>query len=491
VTASLGGSAPAPVAVEEVYDEGPLYAAAKKVYPQKVSGTYRRLKWAVLWVALGVYYLLPFVRWDRGPNQPGQAILIDMAHSRFYAFFIELWPQEVYYFTGLLILAALILFLSNALCGRVWCGYACPQTVWTDLFLFVERRIEGDRRDRIRLDAAPWTADKIVKRLAKHAAWLVIAMLTGGAFVLYFMDAPTLLVQFATFRAPLIAYLWAGILTLTTYALAGHMREQVCVYMCPWPRIQAALIDPDALDVTYRNDRGEPRMSVKEAARARSHGEAAGDCIDCFQCVNVCPTGVDIRRGLQLGCINCGLCIDACDAVMTKVRRLPRLIAYDTDENIARRKRGERALYRLVRPRTILYAAAIALTGSIMLYALLTRSNMRLSVLHVRAPLFTVTAQGGVRNGYTLRFSNKLSEPGDFALAVGGLEGAMMTSVVAKPLPDGRLTVRVDPDATFEIPVYVNAPPGAKPAKSTPITFTATDVKTGESSAVGDNFFAP
>ncbi|MBV9287372.1 MAG: cytochrome c oxidase accessory protein CcoG [Hyphomicrobiales bacterium] len=491
MNASVGGNVSAAAGAEEIYDDGPLYAAAKKVYPQKVGGAYRRIKWAVLWGALGVYYILPFVRWDRGPNKPAQAVLIDMEHSRFYAFFIELWPQEVYYFTGLLILAALALFLSNALFGRVWCGYACPQTVWTDLYLWVERAIEGDRRDRIRLDAAPWTPDKIMKRLAKHAAWVVIAMLTGGAFVLYFMDAPTLCVQFAAFKAPLVAYLWAGILTLTTYALAGHMREQVCLYMCPWPRIQAALIDPDALNVTYRTDRGEPRMSVKEAARARVRQQPAGDCIDCFQCVHVCPTGVDIRKGWQLGCINCGLCIDACDAVMTKVHRPTRLIAYDTDDNIGRRMRAEPAVYRPVRPRTILYAAAIALTGSIMLYALITRTSMHLSVLHVRAPLFTVTAEGGVRNGYTLRFSNKLSEPSDFALAVSGLKGATMTSVVAKPLPEGRLSVRVDADATFEAPVYVTTPPDANLGKSTPVTFTATEVKTGERNAVVDNFFGP
>jgi len=477
------------VGAEEIYDEGPLYAAAKKVYPQKVWGTYRRLKWIVLFIALGVYYILPFLRWNRGPNQPTQAVLIDIAHSRFYAFFIELWPQEVYYFTGLLILASLILFLSNALFGRVWCGYACPQTVWTDLFLWVERMIEGDRRDRIKLDEAPWTTEKIMKRVAKHAAWLVIALLTGGAAVLYFMDAPTLVVQMATFQAPTIAYLWAGILTLTTYSLAGHMREQVCLYMCPWPRIQAALTDPDALIVSYRSDRGEPRMSLKEAAKAHAHGDPAGDCIDCMQCVAVCPTGVDIRRGLQLGCIQCGLCIDACDAVMTKVRRPPRLIAYDTDENRDRRKRGENNVYRLARPRTILYAAVIALTGGIMLYALLTRSDMHLSVLHVRAPLFTQTAEGGIRNGYTLRFSNKLGAPTEFGFGVSGLNGATVTSVVAKPAGDGRLAVRLDPDATLEVPVYVTA--ASAPGKSTPITFTATDAKTGEKSVAVDHFFGP
>ena len=477
------------IGAEEIYDEGPLYAPAKKVYPQKVWGTYRRLKWIVLFIALGVYYVLPFIRWNRGPNQPTQAVLIDIAHSRFYAFFIELWPQEVYYFTGLLILASLILFLSNALFGRVWCGYACPQTVWTDLFLFVERKIEGDRRDRIKLDEAPWTMDKVLKRVAKHSAWLVIALLTGGVAVLYFMDAPTLVVQMATFQAPTIAYLWAGILTLTTYSLAGHMREQVCLYMCPWPRIQAALTDPDALIVSYRSDRGEPRMSVKDAVKVRAHGEPAGDCIDCMQCVAVCPTGVDIRKGTQLGCIQCGLCIDACDAVMAKVHRPTRLIAYDTDENRDRRKRGDHNVYRFVRPRTILYAVGIAVTGCVMLYALLTRTDMHLSVLHVRAPLFTQTAEGGIRNGYTLRFSNKLGAPAEFSFGVGGLNGATMTSVAAKPAGDGRLMVRLDPDSTLEVPVYVTAT--SAPGKSTPITFTATDAKTGEKSVAVDHFFGP
>jgi cytochrome c oxidase accessory protein FixG len=479
------------VGSEEIYDEGPLYEAAKKVYPQRVWGTYRRLKWIVLWIALGVYYILPFIRWNRGPSQPSQAVLVDMPHSRFYAFFIELWPQEVYYFTGLLILAALILFLSNALFGRVWCGYACPQTVWTDLFMWVERLIEGDRRARMKLDGEPWTADKIMKRVAKHAAWLLIALFTGGAAMLYFVDAPTLMREFFTLEAPFVAYLWAGILTFTTYSLAGHMREQVCLYMCPWPRIQAALTDTEALNVTYRVDRGEPRMSVKDAAKAHAHGQAAGDCIDCLQCVAVCPTGVDIRLGAQLGCINCGLCVDACDAVMTKVKRPTRLIAYDTDENRERRKQGGRNVYHLVRPRTILYAALITLTGAIMLYALLTRTSSHLSVLHVRAPLYTQAAEGGVRNGYTLRFSNKLSEPTDFALEVSGVRGAVMTSVVAKSRPDGRLGFRVDPDGTLEVPVYVTTPPNVTPAASTPITFTAVDARTGERSVVTDHFFGP
>jgi len=475
----------------EDYDEGPLYASAAKIYPQKVWGTFRRLKWGLLIVCLAAYYILPFVRWDRGPNEPHQAILIDLAHSRFYWFFIEIWPQEVYYFTGILVLAALALFLSNALFGRVWCGYFCPQTAWTDLFLWVERMVEGDRRDRMKLDAAPWSAGKLGKRAAKHALWLLVALATGGAFALYFADAPTLLRGLATLQAPTVAYVWIGILTFTTYALAGFMREQVCVYMCPWPRIQAALTDSEALNVTYRVDRGEPRLSLKEAARARVAGRPAGDCVDCGQCVAVCPMGVDIRKGLQLGCIQCGLCIDACDTVMKKIHRPIRLISYDTDENIKRRERGEKAVYKLIRPRTIFYAVVIAAVGSLMLYKLTTRQNLGLSVLHVRAPMYTATPNDAVRNGYTLRFANKWGEPHHYALTVGGVAGASIKSEEADKLPDGRLEVDVDPDATAEVQLYVTAPRSSASAAGVAIVMTATDLQSGETVSVADHFFGP
>ena len=474
----------------QALDDGPLYLAAKKIYPQRVHGTFRRIKWGLLVFCLGVYYLLPFARWDRGPNEPHQAVLVDLAHSRFYFLFIELWPQEVYYFTGLLILAALSLFLSNALFGRVWCGYFCWQTIWTDLFITVERWVEGDRRDRIKLDQAAWGAGKLGKRALKHALWLLIALGTGGAWVLYFADAPTLIHKLATGTAAPASYLWIGIFTFTTYYLAGHMREQVCLYMCPWPRIQAALINSDALNVTYRRDRGEPKLSVKEAAKAKAAGLPAGDCVDCHQCVHACPTGVDIRNGSQLGCIQCGLCIDACDAVMKKIGRPTRLIAYDTDENIRRRARGEAPVYRLVRPRTILYAAAIAVVGSVMLYALAFRTHTSLSVLHVRAPMYTLI-KDGVRNGYTLRFANKMAEPRRFALGVSGIAGAVAKSEEADVDPQGRLIVTVGPDATQEVQLYVTAPQPALSASSQLISMTSTDLADGQTTTVSDHFFGP
>src|SRR5690349_16181010 len=354
-------------------DEEPFYQPHRKVYPQAVKGTFRRIKWILLVVTLGIYYLLPFVRWDRGPNAPSQAVLIDFPNRRFYFFFIEIWPQEFYYLTGLLILAAVALFLMNAIAGRLWCGYLCPQTVWTDLFLAIERWTEGDRREHMQRDRQPWTTERAARAGLKHFLWLMVAWWTGGAWVLYFADAPTLVWDLATFHAPFVAYVFIALLTFTTYVLAGWMREQVCVYMCPWPRIQAALTDEYALNVTYRYDRGEPRASLKKATELREQGASAGDCIDCLQCVHVCPTGVDIRNGPDLGCIQCGLCIDACDAVMKKIDRPVRLIAYDTDINIKRRLGGQRPFYNIVRTRTVLYVVIMGVVAAAMAYALATR----------------------------------------------------------------------------------------------------------------------
>ncbi|MGE3869182.1 MAG: cytochrome c oxidase accessory protein CcoG [Pseudorhodoplanes sp.] len=468
--------------------EPPLYEARRKIYPQSVSGHYRRIKWAVLLVTLGIYYFLPFVRWDRGPNAPDQAVLIDFTGRRFYFFFIEIWPQEVYFFTGLLVLAAMVLFLMNAVAGRVWCGYLCPQTVWTDLFLAIERLIEGDRREQMQSAAGPWTVRKVAEKATKHFLWIMVAWWTGGAWVLYFSDAPTLTRQLASGTAPMVAYLWIGMLTATTYWLAGHMREQVCTYMCPWPRIQAALTDEYALNVTYRYDRGEPRGSVKKSELLRAQGQPAGDCIDCFQCVNVCPTGIDIRDGSQLECIQCGLCIDACDNVMRKIGRPQRLIAYDTDLNVKRRQEGEPPVYKLVRARTLLYAGIIVLVTAIMLYALVTRHSFSLSVIHDRNPLFVQLSDGGIRNAYTMRVLNKDFESREFILSLDGLPGAVI-EVVGQPL-EARQSIAVGPDQTREVRVLVTEY-SHQIANSTDITFYLYDAKSGERALASDRFRGP
>jgi cytochrome c oxidase accessory protein FixG len=477
------------LAIDVEDDQAPLYEAAKKVYPQRVAGTLRRVKWAILVFALAVYYLLPFARWQRGVNEPSQAVLVDFEHRRFYFFFIELWPQEVYFFTGLLILAALTLFLMNAIAGRVWCGYLCPQTVWTDLFFAVERWIEGDRRERMRKDAGPWTRRRVAEKTAKHTIWLVIAWWTGGAWVLYFADAPTLVHQLATLTAPPLAYAAIATLTFTTYVLAGHLRDQVCYYMCPWPRIQAALTDEHALNVTYRFDRGEPRNSIKKAAALREAGAETGDCIDCKQCVAVCPTGVDIRGGANLGCIQCGLCIDACDSVMRKIGREPRLIAYDTDVNIKRRQAGLAPVYLWLRPRTLLYAGLIAVVGAVMLYALVERSVYGVAVIHDRNPLFVRLSSGAIRNAYLVRLTNKASEAKRFSLSVTGLPDPVVGVVGAEFDAWGNEWIDVGPDKTREVRVLVTA--DHTQGGSVPLVFAAKAEDGKAEVRSSDHFFGP
>jgi cytochrome c oxidase accessory protein FixG len=375
----------------------------------------------------------------------------------------------------------------NAVAGRVWCGYLCPQTVWTDLFIAVEWLVEGDRRERIHKDSGPLTVQRIREKTLKHAIWLAIAWWTGGAWVLYFADAPTLVVQLATLAAPPVAYMAIAVLTFTTYALAGHMREQVCLYMCPWPRIQAALTDENALNVTYRYDRGEPRNSLKKAVSLRALGEASGDCIDCSQCIAVCPTGVDIRQGADLGCIQCGLCIDACDLVMAKIGRPARLIAYDTDINIKRRSSGLAPIYRVVRPRTLLYTGMIALVGSVMLYTLIGRNAYAMAVIHDRNPLFVRLSDGSIRNAFTVRLVNKQSDTRQFRLAVSGLEGASIEIIGSEQGAPGGETVDVGPDQTREVRVLVSTRQ-APAVDSLPLTFAAIGEQ-GQTEAFAKDFF--
>ena len=478
--------------------ESSLYASRTKIYPAAVSGRFRQIKWFILAVTLGIYYFLPFVRWDRGPNAPSQAVLIDMDHHRFYFFFIEIWPQEVYYITGLLILAAVTLFLMNALAGRLWCGYLCPQTVWTDLFFAVERLIEGDRRARMIKADQSWNLETFAQGVLKHWAWLMIAWWTGGAWVLYFSDAPTLVYQLATFQGPVVAYTWIAILTFTTYFFAGFMREQVCTYMCPWPRIQAALTDEWALNVTYRYDRGEPRGSLKKNDILRDEGKPAGDCVDCHQCFYVCPTGVDIRDGLQIDCIQCGLCIDACDNVMDKLGRPTGLIGYDTDMNVKRRMQGLPALKtRFLRARTILYAAVIAIVGGTMMGVLATRHDSGLAVIHDRNPLFVRLADGGIRNAYTVRLSNKIPEDRPFEIRVDGFAPEHVASASGKRADSGWPLFVVGPDQTLEERIFVTLPQSAFRSghdhddDKRDISFRLMDVRSGEQVRVKDHFMLP
>ncbi len=451
-----------------------LYAKREKLYPKLAHGFYRNIKWFALFVLLGIYYITPWLRWDRGPEQPSQAVLVDFENARFYFFFIEIWPQEVYYITGLLILAALGLFLATSLFGRVWCGYACPQTIWTDLFIQVEKFFEGDRNARMKLDKQPWGASKIFKKTSKHLVWLVIAAATGGAWILYFHDAPTVARDFFTGHAPMTSYVFVAIMTFTTYWLAGHMREQVCTYMCPWPRIQAAMIDEEALNVTYRYDRGEPRGPHKKGAT----WEGRGDCIDCRQCVAVCPVGIDIRDGLQLECIGCSLCIDACDEIMEKIDRPKGLIAFDTDANIQRRLKGEKSRFNLIRPRTIIYTVLFAVVGLIMLYSLLNRQTLDMNVLRDRQPNFVMLSDGSVRNGYTIKVLNKATEPRQLSLIVEQLPSPVIT--VAGQRQDEAIVLDVPADETRDFKVYISEKQIAQLGQKSDFNFRLIDNTTGD-----------
>jgi cytochrome c oxidase accessory protein FixG len=300
--------------------------------------------------------------------------------------------------------------------------------------------------------------------------------------------------ELATFQAPFAAYLWIGILTATTYLLAGYMREQVCTYMCPWPRIQAALTDEWALNVTYRYDRGETRTSVKKAAELRARGEVAGDCVDCYQCVAVCPTGIDIRNGAQLECIQCGLCIDACDTVMTKIGRPTRLIGYDNDINIVRRQAGQAGkepVTRIIRPRTVIYAFVIAMVGAIMLYALLTRSLLDVNVLHDRNPVAVRLSDGAIRNAYTVRLLNKRGFDRVIAIDVEGPVNATVHVVGVDSVTPDRPMIVIPRDQTAELRVLVTAPAESNPEKSIPVRFHVTDVGLGEAASATDHFVSP
>lgn len=450
----------------------------ERVVPQAVSGRYRRLKWIALLCCLAIYYILPFIRWARGPGQPDQAVLFDLERGRLYFFFVEIWPQEVYYLTGLLILATLILIWLNAVAGRVWCGYFCPQTVWTDLFLLVERLVEGDRRERLKKLGAPLTLRRMMEIGVKHAIWLTIALLTGGAFILYFTDAPTVLAELATGSASTLAYAWVGILTCTTYTLAGFAREQVCTWMCPWPRLQGAIWDPDALTVNYRDHRGEPRSSAKKALELRAKGEPAGDCVDCMQCVNVCPIGIDIREGPNFACINCGLCVDACDATMAKLDRPRGLIDYVAWSDIERERRKEPAQNRIVRPKTIGLALSILALVGVMGVSLSMRVDTKITVIHDRNPVAVRLSDGQMRNGYTVRLYNKSDKERSFRLDVSGLDAAEV-EVVGE---SGSMSVASD--TTRELRVLVTAPAAARQG----IVFTATDIASDSAVSAQDMF---
>ncbi len=457
-------------------DAPKLYAAREPVFPRRVKGKFRTFKWWLMGIMLTVYHTIPWIRWDRGPALPNQAVLADLANRRFYFFTIEIWPHEFYFIAGLLIMAGLGLFLFTSALGRVWCGYACPQTIWTDLFILTERWIEGDRNARVRLWKAKWDAKKWRLRITKMIVWLIIGVATGGAWVFYFTDAPTLFHNLITMQAHPIAYITIAIMTATTVGFGGFAREQICTYMCPWPRIQAAMIDEDTLTIAYREWRGEPRGKHRKG----KDNDELGDCINCMACVNVCPAGIDIRDGQNLACITCGLCIDACDDVMEKIGKPRGLIDYlaFSDEELERAGKPPKPILKHVfRPRTILYTTLWSLVGVGLLVALLVRGSIDLTIAPVRNPTYVTMSDGTIRNTYDVRLRNKNGEDHDFQFSIKEaddlkieLEGSDTT------------TVTVPANETLLQRIYVLAPKGtaASARDRTEFDMWIKDQSTGE-----------
>ncbi|CCQ72124.1 cytochrome c oxidase accessory protein CcoG [Magnetospira sp. QH-2] len=466
----------------------PLFAATQAIYPRDIKGTFRTVKWVALWVLLGIYYVFPWLKWTRGEGVTDQFLLLDMAGRRGYIGPIEIWPQEVYYLTGVLILAAIGLFFSSALLGRVWCGFACFQTVWTDLFMWVERRIEGDRNKRIAADKKPMNLAKLSKKLVKHILWMFIALATAGYFVFYFVEADVAFWSMLDGTAGGWTYSVVGTLTFTTYMAAGWAREQICIYMCPYPRFQAAMFDEDTFLVTYEEWRGEPRAKFNPK---QGFDESRGHCVDCGMCVHVCPTGVDIRKGNQLACIGCALCVDACNTVMDRFKMPRNLIAYDSERNQVLRSQGGNPVRKWVRPRTIGYTVLMIAVMAIMAIGFSNRASIEINILRDRAPLFVRLSDGNIRNGYTYKILNMVSRSKTYELSLKGIDGALMTVIGYQKTPSAKATLPVKSDTVGTFKVYVKSGTDVLDGESTDLDFVLTDTETGESVSNSSVFRAP
>jgi cytochrome c oxidase accessory protein FixG len=434
-----------------------LYASEKKVYPRWVQGTFARWRWAFVWLTQVVFYGLPWLTWGERP-----AVLFDLAARRFYIFGYVLYPQDFIYLTGLLVISALSLFLFTAVAGRLWCGFACPQTVYTEIFLWIERKVEGERNQRIKLDAAPLSARKLGRKSLKHLAWGAVALWTGFTFVGYFTPITELGAAMLQARMGSWEVFWVFFYGFATYGNAGFMREQVCKYMCPYARFQSAMFDRDTLIVSYDAQRGEPR-----GTRGRKQDFKAmnlGSCIDCELCVQVCPTGIDIRQGLQYECIGCAACVDACDAVMDKMQYPRGLIRFTTQNALARAGGAGRdfILRRVLRPRVLVYGAILAALSIGVLASLALRTPLKVDVVRDRAALARIVAGGKLENVYRLQVMNATEQPQRYRISAEGLAGLAIAS---------EREVEVGPAESRWVAVRLQLPYGSAPAGSHPIHF--------------------
>lgn len=399
-----------------------LYQTRIPIYPRSVKGRFRRLKWGILVLAYGVYFLLPWLRWERSIGIP-QAVVFDIDSRRFYLFDLVVHAQDIFWLAGLLVIAALLLFFVTGIAGRVFCGYFCFQTLWTDVYILIERLVQGERPARIRLDKLPWNAEKVSKKLLTHFLWLLVGFWTGFTFTLYWDDAPVLFMQFFTGAAPFPAYATTLFLMLTTYVMAGLAREQVCTYMCPYARFQGAMFDRDTLIVAYDEKRGEGEAGRHKIARGFKSREdrqidGAGDCIDCGYCVQVCPTGIDIRNGMQYQCISCALCIDACDNIMDSLGWERGLIKYTSE--VA--QQGEKT--RFFKAKNIGYGLAVVGSIVALIMSIVGQVPLEFSVSQIRQPLFVQMSDGRVQNTYEIKINNKSQQVIPFEVELAGLNDA-------------------------------------------------------------------
>jgi cytochrome c oxidase accessory protein FixG len=469
---------PIPI-VEANATEADLYEVRKTIYPRAVHGIFATWRWGLVIFTQLIFYGLPWIVWNGR-----QAVLFDLAARRFYIFDLVLWPQDFIFLTGILIISALSLFLFTAVAGRLWCGYACPQTVYTELFMWIERRIEGDRPKRMKLDKEPWSVRKFGIKTAKHGAWIAVALWTGITFVGYFTPIRTLLAEFSSFGLGPWETFWVLFYGFATYGNAGWMREQVCKYMCPYARFQGVMFDPDTLIITYDPARGEPRGSRSKNIDHRVKG--LGDCIDCEICVQVCPTGIDIRNGLQYECIACGACIDACDQVMDKMNYPRGLIRYSTENAMrGKYKEEETALRKIgshvLRPRVLIYSAILLTVVAALATSLAVRVPVKLNVLKDRANLVRETNDGWMENVFRLQIMNTSETPHRFAVTVSGLPGARL--VTDTPV------VSVAGAASIVVPVSVQVDPNALTPGSHRIDFEVKAVEDERLSAGAHSSF--
>jgi len=437
--------------------EQELYAIRQVIQPRAVHGVFANWRVALVLLTQAMYYGLPWLQWDNR-----QAVLFDLAARKFYIFGLVFWPQDFVYLTGLLVLAALALFLFTAVAGRLWCGYACPQTVYTEIFMWVESWLEGDHLARRKLDKSPWSANKLRRRGLKHFVWVLIALWTGFTFVGYFTPIQTLAAEVMSASLGPWETFWILFYGFATWGNAGFMREQVCKYMCPYARFQSVMFDSDTLTVTYDTSRGEPRGSRSKKADHKALG--LGDCVDCSVCVQVCPTGIDIRDGLQYECIGCAACIDGCDQIMDKMGYPRGLIRYTT-ENVVKGKYPDSGILKhVLRPRTIIYTVLLALLSGAFVYSLATRVPLRVDVIRDRVALSKETDEGLIENVYRLQIINKDGRPHRYTLQAQGIDGLQVVTASRE--------IAAAPLQTIDIPVSLIADPVELKGRSIEVTFT-------------------